>query len=165
MRRFQRFVFIEERINDPWTHEKEEENNDQRDCPELRPPMPRTAPNQPKQNRTKYQRATNRKQFFLDPIRQPRTPSLHGLLVTQRKRMPVHENRQLKDLRRKYENRNEDQPLQKTVLGCHFGKIPNLRGHSEPQKQPCDDQPESDPYEIQRVARARIGNRLLIPIV
>src|SRR5215813_2929075 len=131
----------------------------------MQPPAPGTPSNEKQKNGTQHQRNQQNKPYLFGPVLYPRSPALHGLLIPQRKRVPVDTHRQLQNLSCNQQNRDKDKSLQKTIFGKPLGEIAHARRNAESQEEPNHNHTKKNPDEIQRVTGSRIRNGFLIPFV
>src|SRR5437773_12352215 len=85
----ERLEFVKQRINHQGHYHNEDEQYQDRKKPEKEPPPSRAEPHNREQDQHENDSDNHAHQLSLGPIPEPGAPSLHGLLVMQRKPVPI----------------------------------------------------------------------------
>src|SRR5690348_2263558 len=107
----ERLEFIKERLNHDGPDYREHEHNENKWKPGKEPPPPRAVTHDRKENEDQHDSDDHANDLFLGPIPKPGTPPLHGLVVMQRKLMPVKAHRKIEHVNEKEEQWNKNQSL------------------------------------------------------
>src|ERR1051326_3170415 len=126
----QRLKFVEQGIDEPRSDKDEAEKDGQRGKPEIQPPATRTAPNHGEQDQGENYRQSRTDEFLFSPIPKPGAPTLDGLLVAQRERMPVQANGQMENIEGDEKERNDNYNLQDASTGDVFGEVAEFCGYA-----------------------------------
>ena len=157
-----RLEFIKEGFNHDGPDHREHEQNEHKWKPGEQPPPPGAVTHDREENEDQQDSNDNADDFFLGPIPKPGTPALHGLVVMQRKLVPVKAHRKIEHVNEKKERWNKNHSLYPADLAGAFRDVSKARGNPQAQDQKKENGAENVRQKIKRVARAGIGHRFFI---
>ena len=121
--------------------QKKEQENWQRDQPEVEPPALRAAPNDRVKQQGEQRRSQNRQQLYFEPVACPGAPRLNRDSISLEQNFIEDVERQLKQGNGHHQKRNVDHHLEVSFAARRFGAIPKLCRISSLEDEPQNEHP------------------------